>query len=268
MTLHTTHQKTIKKPINSTQSLKLSSFRSAIHFGFKQIFLQRYQPKGSTDSASSSSKSPPKLDMAWSCSPHKSHFAQSFFLELWASWATHMKILELRKLGALWLGFFKECFEVLYGVMIWRCRKQLRGQQTWEKNTVLRLFGLRKESLYVDSILKISGHLIYLTWLEDLYTYVTMCIYFRKRFPAGPAILVYWRRIFFSGSQHQRHPKKSREEMVNTLLEHHKLLEHDVETQPYLFTQSSKYLVSRCLDPQTPPEKAFGGSKYLITRYL
>ena len=185
MTLHTTHQKTIKKPINSTQSLKLSSFRSAIHFGFKQIFLQRYQPKGSTDSASSSSKSPPKLDMAWSCSPHKSHFAQSFFLELWASWATHMKILELRKLGALWLGFFKECFEVLYGVMIWRCRKQLRGQQTWEKNTVLRLFGLRKESLYVDSILKISGHLIYLTWLEDLYTYVTMCIYFRKRFPAS-----------------------------------------------------------------------------------
>lgn len=47
--------------------------------------------------------------------------------------------------------------------------------------------------------------------------------------------------------------------MVKTLLEHHKLLEHDVETQPYLSTQSSKYLVSRCLDSQTPPEKAFGG---------
>ena len=31
---------------------------------------------------------------------------------------------------------------------------------------------------------------------------------------------------------------------------------------------SSKYLVSRCLDPETPPEKAFGGSKHLLTRYL
>ena len=26
--------------------------------------------------------------------------------------------------------------------------------------------------------------------------------------------------------------------------------------------------MSRCLDPQTPPEKAFRGSKYLLTRYL
>ena len=26
--------------------------------------------------------------------------------------------------------------------------------------------------------------------------------------------------------------------------------------------------MSRCLDPQTPPEKAFRGSKHLLTRYL
>ena len=32
--------------------------------------------------------------------------------------------------------------------------------------------------------------------------------------------------------------------------------------------QSSKYVVSRCLKPQTSPEKAFKGSKHLLTRYL
>jgi len=29
-----------------------------------------------------------------------------------------------------------------------------------------------------------------------------------------------------------------------------------------------QYLVSRCLEPQTPPEKAFRGSKHLLRRYL
>ena len=35
----------------------------------------------------------------------------------------------------------------------------------------------------------------------------------------------------------------------------------------YLSTPS-KYLASWCLNPQTPPEKAFRGSKHLLTRYL
>ena len=36
----------------------------------------------------------------------------------------------------------------------------------------------------------------------------------------------------------------------------------------HTLVKSSKYLLSRCLDPQIPPEKTFRGSQHLLTRYL
>ena len=42
------------------------------------------------------------------------------------------------------------------------------------------------------------------------------------------------------------------------------IYQYTQQTLPY----SSKYLLSTCLDPPTPPEKAFRGSKHLLTMYL